>query len=185
MTIHTNFFNSVRASLFNGKLSTQQVITMEKMLDFWETHFQNDPISRLAYTLATAYHETDRTFGPIREYGRGKGKRYGTTYYGRGLVQLTWEDNYRKMGDKLGIDLVDDPDRALDVDTAVAIIFVGMTNGMFTGKSYNDYLTKKKTDYVQARRIINALDKAALIAGYARKFEAALLDTGGYEVAAV
>lgn len=178
MTIRSSFFSTVRSSLFGGKLTDQQVITMEKMLDFWEGHFalQKDSINRLAYTLATAYHETDRTFGPIREYGRGKGKKYGTTYYGRGLVQLTWEDNYTKVGRLIGLrdELHKNPDLALDVDAAVYIIFVGMNNGIFTGKSYDDYLTQKKTDYIHARRIINGLDKASTIAGYARKFEAAL-----------
>jgi predicted chitinase len=32
-------------------------------------------------------------------------------YYGRGLVQLTWRNNYKKMGDLLGLDLVHHPKR--------------------------------------------------------------------------
>lgn len=178
MNIRTNFFSTVRTSLFNNKLTTQQVTTMEKMLDYWQTNFTRpqDQLTWLAYTLATAHHETARTFGPIAEYGKGRGKLY-YPYYGRGLVQLTWDYNYKKLGSLLGLDLLHNPDLALNVDVAIPIIFIGMNNGLFTNKSYKDYLTTKKTDYINARRIINGTDKAALIAGYARKFETALRAT--------
>lgn len=175
MNIRANFYNSVRTSLFSGKLTTQQVTTMEKMLDFWQTHFTDgkDPLTWLAYTFATAYHETAKTFGPIAEFGKGRGKPY-FPYYGRGLVQLTWSTNYKKASGLVGIDLYKNPEKALEVDVAVPIIFIGMNNGLFTGKKYSDYLTEKRTDYTNARRIINGTDRATLIAGYARKFEAAL-----------
>ncbi len=42
-------------------------------------------------------------------------------YSGRGLIHLTWEDNYRVAGDFLGEDLVNNPDRAQDVEVAAKI----------------------------------------------------------------
>ncbi len=175
MIDRTSFFSAIRASLFKDGMRPQVVSTIDKMLDYWEANFQGKPLSWLAYTLATAYHETARTFGPIEEFGKGRGKRY-KPYYGRGLVQLTWDYNYKKMGDLLGLDLVGKPELALDVDNAVPIIFIGMRDGLFTGKSYSTYLTAEKTDYTNARRIINGTDKAKLIADYATQFEAALVE---------
>ena len=116
----------------------------------------------LAYALATAHHETDRTFRGIEEYGKGKNKEYGKTdpqtgkaYYGRGLVQLTWRKNYKKMGGLLGVDLEHRPEKALDLKIATQILFVGMTRRTFTGKKLADYFNAATEDWVNARRIVN------------------------------
>ncbi|MCK9378318.1 MAG: TIGR02594 family protein, partial [Syntrophobacterales bacterium] len=68
-----------------------------------------------AYVLATTEWETGHTFKPVREaywhdeeWRRRNLSRY-YPYYGRGYVQLTWEDNYRKYAEILSIDLVNDP----------------------------------------------------------------------------
>lgn len=168
------FLDIVCCDLFKKKMTDQQTETLKKMLDYWEEHLIDKPLSYLAYTLATAYHETDRTFGPIREYG-GPGLRYAP-YYGRGLVQLTWKNNYERMGKLFDppLDLVKNPDLALDVDIAIPIIFKGMKDGLFTGKSYDHYLSGRTPNYVGARRIINGTDKAEVIANYAKKFEKAI-----------
>ena len=54
---------------------------------------------------------------------------------------------------------------------AAKILVRGCSEGWFTGKKLDDYLPG---DYRGARRVVNGLDKADLIAGYAREFEAAL-----------
>lgn len=51
----------------------------------------------------------------------------------------------------------------------------GMQKGIFTAKKIGDYVNKVKTDYHNARRVINGTDKAASIAGYAEDFETLLL----------
>jgi hypothetical protein len=68
-------------------------------------------------------------------------------------------------------DMVSDPEHALRPAIAYRIMSVGMTRGLFTGKKLSDYISGSNCDYRNARRIINALDQAALIAGYAEKFE--------------
>jgi hypothetical protein len=52
-----------------------------------------------------------------------------------------------------------------------------MRAGAFTGKKLSDYISASKCDYTNARRIINGVDRADLIAGYAAKFERILNST--------
>ena len=167
------FFDQVNLRLFDGKLSAKTRRSLNQILDYWEKSHAKDDDRWLAYALGTAHHETDRTFGPIREYGRGRGKKY-YPYYGRGLVQLTWERNYKKMSPVVGVDLVKFPDRALDLTNAIPIMFVGMKQGTFNGKKFADFFNKTKEDWVNARKIINGLDKAQLIASYAKKYYGAI-----------
>jgi predicted chitinase len=175
------FFDYVRARLFDGKLTQGQVDGMTAILDKWEKNYSNDDLRWLAYMLATVHHETDRKFQGIEEYGKGKGKKYGKPdpdtgkiYYGRGFVQLTWKENYRKMSPVCGVDLVKNPEKALELKNCVEILFFGMINGSFTGKKLSDYFNQNKEDWFNARRIINGTDKANLIAGHARRFYAAI-----------
>lgn len=180
------FYASLRArdsGVFGTSLSQSQVSGMETILD--EALRRGVVLTHLAYILATAYHETAHTMQPIREYGRGKGRKYGVpagpfghVYYGRGYVQLTWLENYAKASQKIGVDFVKEPDRVMEPRLAAAIMFDGMAEGWFTGKKLGDYIIGTKVDYRSARRIINGTDKAAQIAGYAVAFEKALKAAG-------
>lgn len=175
------FFSYARRAPFGGRLTQQQVQGTETILDAW----QGDDDRHLAYILATAFHETGGRMVPVREgFARTDAqarrilanRRYvapqanGQSYYGRGLVQITWRDNYADMGQRLGVDLEGEPDLALDPDIAVSILIVGMVEGRFTGKKLADYFNRSKDDPEGARRIINGTDKASLIAGYHRAF---------------
>lgn len=175
------FFNGVRKPLFGGRLKASQVSGMEAILT--ECEKRNLPLPYVAYILATSYHETASTMQAIEEYGKGKGYRYGfpvqpygKAYYGRGHVQLTWIDNYRKMGEVVGKDLVQFPELALDPDISVEILITGMLRGMFTGKSLDDYyrVDTGVFDPIGARRIVNGTDRAAKIAGHYLDFLKAL-----------
>jgi putative chitinase len=168
------FFDTVRGSLFKGGLSQPEVNGISAILDEWEKRGLSDP-RWLAYMLATTFHETAGAMQPIREFGRGRGTKYGTTYYGRGFVQLTWETNYAKASKVVGVDLVKFPDRALMLPVAATILFDGMINGWFTGKKLADYISGATCDYEGARRIINGTDRKVLIAGYAMSFQKAIV----------
>jgi hypothetical protein len=131
--------------------------------------------TQIAYVLATTQWETMRTFKPVKEAfwlseeWRRENLRY-YPYYGRGFVQLTWENNYRTYGDILGLDLVGDPDLALQPETAAFVLVHGFKVGTFTGRKISDYINQGQTDFVNARRCINGLDKAHEIASIAQTY---------------
>ena len=60
----------------------------------------------------------------------------------------------------------------------------GMRNGSFTGKKLGDYINDAGCDYRNARKIINALDQADRIKGYADKLEQCFADSRLTEEAA-
>lgn len=171
----TTYFDSVRGSLFSGKLSSQQVEGQEAILGEWEMpqdNVQMTDVRWLAYMLATTYHECSATMWPISEYGHGQGMEYGKkdaqtgqTYYGRGYVQLTWRDNYAKATRELGLkgdsDLEWHADMALDPQIAADVMFIGMREGWFRASSDGKrqtlarYFDGDTDDPYTAREIIN------------------------------
>lgn len=177
MTFNRKQFFSAYKSKF-GKLTIQQTQNLEFFLSKFEEDGWTD-FRLIAYVLATVKHETADTFAPIKEYrsrvgskGRANQDRYWLSgFYGRGYVQLTWKKNYETLGKKLGVDLTANPNLALKPEIAYEILVIGMLQGLFTGQKLSDYINKNKTDYVNARRIVNGTDKADLIAGYAKKLE--------------
>jgi predicted chitinase len=143
---------------------------------------------RIAYVLATIKHECGETWQPIEEWGRGAGHSYGTpvrvtdpssgesrdvVYDGRGYVQLTWQENYRRFDTLLGLNnrLWLHPETAMIPDISWKICSLGMQRGLFTGKGLDDYIAGPVCDFIGARRIINGQARAQLIAGYAHAFE--------------
>ncbi len=182
------FFDHVRLNLFGGSLKQSQVEGMTAILDEWDKNYSGKDDRWLAYMLATVHHETDRKFAGIEEYGPDSYfKKYdgrgdlgntqpgdGLRFKGRGFVQITGRANYTKYKEILGVDLVKKPELALEIKNCVRILYHGMTTGGFTGKKLSDYFNTTTRDWVAARRIINRLDKANLIADYAQQFYAGI-----------
>ncbi|OJV52568.1 MAG: hypothetical protein BGO31_07890 [Bacteroidetes bacterium 43-16] len=179
-------FDAGRKTLFPKGYIALQVSAIEGLVE----EFNRQGLSmkeQLAYVLATAYHECHNPatpqyrMTPMKEFGgpRYLGSKAYYPYYGRGFVQLTWRSNYDKAGKRLGIDLVNNPDLALEPAYAANIIIYGMKHGTFTGKKLNDYIRPGKVDFLQARRIINGMDKSKLIADYAGLFLTCLVPLTG------
>ena len=181
------FFAAARADPFGGNLTQRQVDGLNFLLDVWERHFRGSDIRWLAYSLATAFHETAQTMEPIEEHGRGSSQPYGQPvgdygqcYYGRGYVQLTWQENYIKGENILAAKYAVDcpmhryPHRMLEHEAAALILYDGSIDGWFTGASLGDYFNATKEDPFNARRVINGVDKAELVAGYYESFKRAL-----------
>lgn len=129
--------------------------------------------NQAAYVLATAYHESAHTMKPIEEMGSQSylhSRRYWP-YVGRGYVQLTWDYNYKKASAKLGVDFMAHPELLMQAQYAAPILVLGMKEGWFTGKKLSDYMDLQHSDFIDARREINGMDRAALIAGYATQYD--------------
>lgn len=186
MINRATFYETIRHSLFGGHLTTEQVQGIDTILDEWEERELTD-LRWLSYMLATTYHETGiikdhvliRTMQPVTEFGSEhylRSKKY-YPYIGRGFVQLTWAHNYIKFGKILDIDLYNHPERALQPIVATQIMFEGMIRGLFTGVSLGRYFNAEREDWVNARKIINGLDRAEDVAEYGEKFYEALLNS--------
>lgn len=177
------FYDSLRTAF--GPLTQSQVDGVELLV----TATAGLPIRHRAYILATAWHETGpassqlhmtprrEIWGPTDAQKRYEGRADlgntlpgdGKRYMGRGYVQITGRANYQKASFLTGRDLVANPDIALEPDIAARVMVHGMVNGWFTGRKLADF-----DSYQNMRRVVNGTDRAALIAGYAEKFEAAL-----------
>ena len=193
MRMTAQSYKVLRDSLFT-KLKQSQVDGIERLVRASEVDGLTYP--ETAYLLATVYHETGEAMQPVVERGSVSyfdkydtgtlAKNLGNTttkdgdgykYRGRGDVQITGGDNYRKFGKLLDVDLFGKPDLALDPTISAKIAVLGMRDGLFTGVGFR----KKrpvghydKAAYTKARAIINGTDKAGLIADYAMVFEKAL-----------
>lgn len=198
----TTFFAYARRAPFGGRLSQGQIDGMNALFRCWRSHkiAGSDNNRLLAYILASVFHETAGRMLPVREtlastdagaiaaldkafkagklgqvktpYWR-KGKN-GKAYFGRGGIQITHEDNYEKLGKRIGVDLVGNPALALDLDISAEIAIVGMLEGLFTGRKLTEFFNLKNDDPIGARAVVNGTDKAKLIAGYYKSFLDAL-----------
>ena len=182
------FYDTVRQNI--GALSQANVEGFERYLD--EGWRRNTALDRLAYVISTVFWETGRTMQPVEEafYLGAKAEAYRRKlryypWHGRGDIQLTWERNYKKAGDAIGVDLIANPAAAMDPKNAVKIAFEGMENGWFTGKALGDYLDGVDEDdkedlreFANARRIVNGTDKQIEIGKLALTFEKALRVAG-------
>lgn len=189
------------SGVFGTSLTQSQVEGTEALID--EGLRRNTPRNKLAYKLATTYHETGFKMQPIHELGKRSyfdkyepgtkiGKMLGNTlkgdgyrFRGRGLPQLTGRRNYELASKKLGVDLVANPDLALEPKYAIPIMFDGMSEGWFTGKKLGAYIddidepdTEDVLEFIEARRVVNGTDKSKTIANYALTFERALTAAG-------
>lgn len=202
------FFDAVRAGILGPTLDPAEVSGCEAILDAMD----GAPLAWTAYALGTAYLETGSTMHPVAEanwlspdarqryfarmYDPAGGRPAvakalgndqpgdGCRFAGRGYAQLTGRKNYQHASDKLGVDLVADPDKAMNPDIAAKIMRIGMTEGWFTGRGFSDYLPAKgpalRDQFASARRIINGSDRADDIAGFALLFQTAL-SVGGWQ----
>jgi predicted chitinase len=135
-------------------------------------------LAEISYILATVQHES--FFKPIREIRASAVKNpkiyalqnryWGTGFYGRGYVQLTWKSNYEAVGHSLNVDLVTDPDMALVHNVAARICVYGMRYGVFTGRKLSDFHRPSGYDFKLARSIINGTDKDDEIAVIAQGY---------------
>lgn len=135
--------------------------------------------TQVAYILATVQRESsmgvnleELESGVAYEGRRDLGNTQpgdGVRFKGRGLVQITGRSNYTYWSKRLGVDFVKNPALAKEAKYALPILVIGMKEGRYTGAKLGDYISGNKTDFYNARRIVNSLDHAQEIADDAVK----------------
>jgi hypothetical protein len=167
-------------------------------LNFILGHAEDDSsdwqnLSQFSYGLATFMWETAHHFTPVTEFGQPSyfdkynagtpiGRMLGNTqpgdgfrFRGRGYVQITGRANYERIGRLLEVDLIGNPEQALDPEIAYRIAAGGMQHGWFTGRKLVQYIPSDTDPQFQpARQIINGMDHASDIAALAVKMMATL-----------
>lgn len=138
-------------------------------------------LRQIAYVLATCYHECRyKSIKEIRaqpgtEVYKMQSRYWGAGFYGRGFSQLTWRKNYQKFSPIVGMDLVKNPDLVLKPKVGVMILVYGMKHGTFVADGLNSmtdlarYFNAEKTDWFNARRIVNGVFRAEMVAEAAKK----------------
>ena len=137
--------------------------TAKKLINDARKHGINDP-GQIAYILATAEKESSMGADMVNE---NSGNVCGVKHLARGYVQICGEANYKKFK-YLGI--LTDPSLAEREDIASEILIVGMRDGKFTNKKLSDYINGNNRDFYNARRIVNALESADIVANYAENW---------------
>jgi predicted chitinase len=86
-------------------------------------------------------------------YNLGTDKR-GLPYFGRGLIQLTGKSNYDTFGKKVGLDLLNNPEKALqkDISYDVAVAYMTTKRGGYENKSTFDLA--KEGNFSSARKSV-------------------------------
>lgn len=139
----------------------------QRMCKVWPSRFPK-------ISHAAPYANNPEALGNKVYGGRlGNGIFDGYKFRGRGIgAQITGYDSYKKYGDLLGIDMVSNPDLAMDLEAGAKILVLGFTDYPFTGYKISNSINGKTVDYMNARRTVNA-DKGRVgqsIADDAEKF---------------
>ena len=179
------FYDALRhQALIGARLDQRQVDGTEALLDVMEGW----SIPFTAHVLGECAHETQGGMYPVKEtvfrysrnknptdamviarlnraWARGRLPWVSEPYwrdgaFGRGQIQLTHWFNYEKGGDLIGVNLVDHPEKALELENSAKIAALGCEAGLFTGKSLADYDKTDGFDHYHARAIVNGDTRA-------------------------
>lgn len=141
--------------------------TAERIRRVWPSRFET--------TAAAAPYVRNPQGLANKVYGGRLGNVHpndGWLFRGMGLIQATGRDNARRATKRLRElgyltsvqDLEAAPSLMLDPDISAAMLFVGLSEGWYTGRKLSDYFGAGKNDPVGARRMVNPDGNGAEIA---------------------
>jgi putative chitinase len=113
-------FRSMRERL---SYSAERIAEVWKRLAPRAQELAHNPVKLANAAYAEHFNATGKLVDPLGNGPESNGNGY--RYSGRGLIQLTGKDNYRRLTQISGIDLLTDPDRAAlpDVACQIAVAF--------------------------------------------------------------
>ena len=162
------FWVDIVGKVYPERKASDYKPVIDALCNYWPLDTPYMDAAQFAYVIATIEHECG--FVPKHERRADRDKNdhnrqiwewqnryWHTGYYGRGLPQITWRDNYVLFGRLLGIPLAENPELAMDVDVGARIVIIGMWHGLFTGKRIDEFISvkRKRNNWVKARSIYN------------------------------
>jgi putative chitinase len=109
--------------------------------------YYSDP-ARLAMIFKTAFGGSTEAARPFSKNPAALSQKLYQGFHGRGLIQLTWERNYKACGDALDVDFVAKPDLLLTPK------FAALSAGWYWGTN-NCNAAADRGDMTQVTRIVN------------------------------
>ncbi|UTS51949.1 baseplate hub subunit [Synechococcus phage BUCT-ZZ01] len=114
-TINAIMANVVKESQFKPREENLNYTSAARLRAVFPSFFRNNTDEELAIYIRNPKQLADKIYG-----GReGNLQDEGFEYRGRGFIQLTFKNNYRSVGSRIGVDLVSNPDKMLDPLIAV------------------------------------------------------------------
>jgi predicted chitinase len=173
----TDWINSYKESFNKPSLESYEIEAIERLTKAFDKYGDGD-VNKLAYIFATTKLETqmgryDTELGSNCVNYEGNSilgnsqSGDGCRYKGRGLPQLTGRRNYTLASQHFKTDYIGNPQLLASKKHSAKVAVWGMMDGVYTTKKLADYINSSKVDFVNARRVVNGLDKAQTIAGYA------------------
>ncbi len=135
-------------------------------LQRWESDYAcgltGKPYNQKPCEKALNYYRSTKG-GKKNYYTLGTDKN-GLPYFGRGLIQLTGKANYEKYGKLIGVDLVNDGDKALEPKNSyqIATTFLSQKRGGIyakNGANRSTFDMAKDGDLTKARKSVNGGSK--------------------------
>lgn len=121
------------------------------------------------------------TQGGKVNYCKGDLDKRGLPYFGRGLIQITWKDNYDKYGKKIGVDLVNNPEKIFVPENSYNVAVAYLNEKRYKAqKSTFDYVDEG--NLTQARKTVNGGTKGLSEINTAYGFWKNLLKKNGAKV---
>ena len=128
---------------------------------------------RLASIFKRAFRDADDAM-PFAKNPKALSQKLYAGCHGRGLIQLTWEANYRKCGDALGVDFVSKPELLATPEyAALSAAWFWKTNGCNQAADLGDmtkvtaivngpaklHLAERKAQYLVAKGAFPGADE--------------------------